>query len=213
MFFRSGFSFPVCLSSLSVMTPSATFRSRRISPCVGLALLYLCLLPRHCVGKQTGAFGSMGQRDINEMAAGVEQARLSLLDDTRLRRPGEDLGAYLRRIASPLPGEPKNRYFARINGYLSVLAQSADATKRGRRMPPLRDTSAYNQAQWEHAVRALQILPARLSKTQGVWRALQINSHAARNTPAPLLFGFDTQLQQTVQVVIAADDALHNARP
>lgn len=181
-----------------------------------MALLCLCLLPCLSAGGQQGAFGSLGQRDINEMAAGVEQARLTLLEDAHLRRPGEDLGAYLRRIASPLPGEANRLYIARINGYLSVLAQSADATKRGRRMPPLRDTSAYNQAQWEHAVRALQILPARVSKTQVAWRrVLNAPSSIGLSGLPPIIeeMPLRAQLEQTAQVVIAADDALHNARP
>ena len=41
------------------------------------------------------------QRRINEVAAALERARRALLEDTRLRRPGERLPDYLHRIAAP----------------------------------------------------------------------------------------------------------------
>ena len=70
------------------------------------------------------------QRGINEMAAAVEAARRGLLDDAGLRKPGEAVTPYLRRIARPLLTESRANYLARINGYLALLEQS------GRRRKP-----------------------------------------------------------------------------
>ncbi len=181
---------------------------------IGAGLLCLLRQPSHA--RQGGA-SPVTQRSINEMAAGVEQARRTLLDDTHLRRPGEDLSAYLRRIALPLAAETKQQYVGRVGAYVAALAQSVDATRAGRRMPVLRDTDAFNQEQWTRAVRALQILPARVFKTQAAWKRVQagydVHGSSASNVPLITQTQLAVQLEQTVQVVIASDDALHNAKP
>lgn len=176
----------------------------------------MCLLCRPCQARQGTTF-SMSQRGINEMAASVEQARRILLDDAHLRRPGEDLSAYLRRVALPLAAETKQQYFARMGAYVAALGESADATRAGRRMPILRDTGAFNQEQWTRAVRAMQILPARVLKTQAAWRRVQagydVHGSSASNAPLITQMQLSAQIEQTVQVIIASDDALHNVKP
>jgi hypothetical protein len=153
------------------------------------------------------------QRSINEMAAAVEATRLALIDDAALRKPGEAITPYVRRIALPLPAETKAKYFARINGYLALLEQSAQATKAGRALPAIRDNSAANTAEWKRTVGALQYLPARLQKTERAWGSTQRMFDIASSAPSARLSRFDLELEQTVQIVIAASDGLRDVKP
>lgn len=133
------------------------------------------------------------QRDINEMGASVETARLALFDDVGLRRPGEAVTPYLRRIALPLPAETKAKYVARINGYLALLERSAQATKLVRVLPALHDKSMANTAEWKRTVGALQYLPARLQKTEQAWDSTQRMFAIASSAPSPRLERFDLE--------------------
>ncbi len=198
-----------CKSAANRSINARHFCIARLVLSAGLA----CLLCRPSQARQNAA-APLSQRGINEMAASVEQARRTLLDDAHLRRPGEDLSAYLRRVALPLPAETKPQYFTRVGAYVTALEQSAGGTRTGRRMPALRDADAFNQEQWTRAVRALQILPARVLKTQAAWRRVQASyDPAAPDGLQGAQMQFAAQMEQTVQVVIASDDALHNAKP
>lgn len=156
------------------------------------------------------------QRDINVMAASVEDARAALIDNTGLRHPGEDLNVYLRRIAHPLPGETPQVYKTRIQRYLDLLARSANAAQWGQRLPALRDSSPTNRALWERTTRALQLFPARVAHTRTAWqRALTQNHSAPANgvSEKERLTFFDAELAQTVSLLIAIDDGLRDAIP
>ena len=141
-------------------------------------------------------------------AAGADRRR-------GLRQKGENLSAYLRRIALAQPGETKARYFARINDYLTLLAQCAEATKNGRVLPTLRDSSDTNKAQWERTVRALSLLPASVSKTQEVWR--QSTGQCTISNQFRARSGHCSNLTRSWnrprRSVIAASDGLRDARP
>ena len=153
------------------------------------------------------------QRGINEMAATVEAARRALLDDAGLRKPGEALTPYLRRIALPLPAESRANYLARINGYLALLEQSAAATKTARALPALRDGSAANMAEWKRTVGALQYLPARLQKTERAWNMTHYLVSNLDSAPSVPSTHFDREMEQTVQIVIAANEGLRDVKP
>ena len=156
------------------------------------------------------------QRDINVMAANIEDARTALIDNAGLRHPGEDLHLYLRRIARPLQGETSNAYTTRIQRYLDLLARSAQTTQPGQHLPALRDNSPANRALWERTTRALQLFPARVVHTQTAWQRALILNHS---TPVNGTIGkakpisFDAELAQTVGLLIAIDDGLRDAKP
>lgn len=160
---------------------------------------------------------SLTQRDINVMAAGVENARSALIDNAGLRHPGEDLNIYLRRIALPLQGETPTHYKTRIGRYLNLLARSVEATQPGQRLPALRDTDAPNRALWQRTVHALQLFPARVAHTKAAWEQAQrmVSQRAkphAKTVPVASN-SFASELAQTVSLLIAIDDNLRDARP
>ncbi len=164
------------------------------------------------------------QRDINVMAASIEDARSALIDNAGLRQPGEDLNRYLRRIALPLPGETPTNYKTRVKRYLELLTGSVEATRFHRRLPLLRDTGSANRALWEHMMRDLQQFPARVAHTQAAWQRVQ---HVSKASPSAvstknakvsanqsvIAAHFDSELAQTVSLLIAIDDGLRDARP
>ncbi len=155
---------------------------------------------------------SLTQRDINVMAAGVEDARSALIDNAGLRHPGEDLNIYLRRIALPLQGETPTHYKTRIERYLNLLARSVEATQPGQRLPALRDTDAPNRALWQRTVHALQLFPARVAHTKAAWEHTQYAAKTKAKSGAQAS-SFDVELAQTVSLLIAIDDNLRDARP
>ena len=200
----------------------------RALPRIGLACL-LTFCTAMGVSAQTAplpAAQTITQRDINVMAASVEDARAALIDNAGLRQPGEDLNRYLRRIALPLPGETPAVYQTRIRRYLDLLTRSVDATRPHKRLPVLRDTDPANRAVWEHTMRDLQQFPARVAHTRAAWQRAQhaakvsssIGSAKAESAKSSanqsvLAARFDSELAQTVSLLIAIDDGLRDARP
>ena len=193
---------------------------------IGLACLLLNCTAR-IVFAQTAplpAAQTITQRDINVIAASLEDARSALIDNAGLRQPGENLNRYLRRIALPLSGETPTNYQTRIGRYLDLLTSSVDATRSHTRLPVLRHTDPANRALWEHTIRDLQQFPARVAHTRTAWQRVQHafkassslknakNIHAGSNQSV-IAAHFDSELAQTVSLLIAIDDGLRDARP
>lgn len=151
------------------------------------------------------------QRAINEVAAPVELARRVLLEEAGLRQPNEGLSDYVRRVALPLSGESSTAYKRRIAHYLTLLARSAQAALPVHTVPALRDTSAANRAQWEHLLQVLPILPARVHKTEAAWQQAQKGAQPLEVRVKHA--HFDTELEETMQVILAASNSLRDARP
>jgi len=169
------------------------------------------------VPQQTYARFAITQRAINEVAAPVEMARRALLEEAGLRRPGEGLSVYVRRIALPLSGESNATYKKRIARYLTLLADSAKVALMLSAVPALHDTSAANKAQWDHLVHVLPILQGRVHKTEVAWQQALKNAQrltaTAKEEVSAKNAHFDTELEETMQVVLAASNTLRDARP
>lgn len=157
------------------------------------------------------------QRDINIMAASVEDARSALIDNAGLRQTGEDLNVYLRRIALPLQGETPTNYKTRIRRYLDLLSRSVEAARSRNHLPILRDAGPANRALWERTIRALQQFPGRVAHTQAAWQQVEHASKVSTNRVSTNknvnAAHFDAELAQTVSLLIAIDDGLRDARP
>ena len=173
---------------------------RRTKYRVQMLALLLCLWPCAATG-QTNA--GLSQRQINEYAAPLENARRMLIETPHLRGPNELLPAYLSRLLAVQAGETSAQRTARINGYLAALVQAANATKPLRRIPALCDANADNKRIWKETTQALAILPARVAKLQVAWRREQ------QGVPSHL----SAEFQQTLYVLIAAQNGLRDARP
>jgi hypothetical protein len=178
--------------------------------CRRLTRFFTALLCGLCLARGTSAPASpaapITQHRINELAAALETARLNLIENTGLRRPGESLAAYLDRVVMPLPGESRPAYQARCAGYLTALAHAAAATASARRMPRLRDSSPANHQRWERATDALSYLPTHLDRLRAAWR-----HPPERNSPPPrALVG---ELRACLNFVIAALADLRDAYP
>ena len=170
----------------------------------GLLLALMYLLPWR---PAVAATPLLSQRGINEMAAALESVRLTLIEDTGLRRPQEPLPVYLDRLALPQSGEAAGVYDSRMEGYLKSLRRAVVATAPARHSLFLRHTDAANQQCWQRAAQALSLLPARVDKLERAWRQARRGDRAAAD---PRLGG---QLAQTLGLVLAGYSALRDARP
>ena len=177
--------------------------------------LLSCIGPTPVSARQTAlhplARSVTTQRAINELAAPVELARRVMLEEAGLRQPNEGLSVYVRRIALPLSSESIAAYKRRITHYLYLLTRSAQAVLPVHTVLALRDTSAANRAQWNHLLQVLPILPARIHKTEAAWQRAQKGTQPlevrVKHTH------FDTELEETMQVILAASNGLRDARP
>lgn len=151
------------------------------------------------------------QRRINEVAAAVEQVRRTMLDETGLRKPGESLSEYIRRIALPLSSETARLYRQRIDHYLALIDAATQAlnTEWFAHRPALRDTSEANQTLWKRLIRTQGFLSARVVKTRRAWHPQSTNQKFDQKIDPK----FDQELDATFQLVITASDTLRDLRP
>jgi len=151
----------------------------------------------------------LSQRKINEMAAALETARLALIEDTGLRRPGEPLAAYFDRVIQPQAGEPLVACALRVQGYIDSLSRAADATAAGRHLVAVDHTGTANRLSLRRAAQALSLLPVRVDKLKRAARHASQTSHFGTVSYHHWL---GAQFNETLELVLAAYSALRDAR-
>ena len=114
---------------------------------------------------------TMTQRRINELAAMVEQAQALLMEAPKLRKPNEPLAIYLKRLLHPLPSETAEGYKVRVQGYLQMFEQLAEATSVARKLPNLAHQTQENRLVWRKLNDAMNAIPAQSQKLRALWKA------------------------------------------
>ena len=175
-------------------------RLTNVSVLIYVFIFCLGLLFAQAAGGQKAA--PLSPRRINEYAAALSGAERALLERPNLRRSGEALPDYCRRLVMSLPGEDAPRRKARINGYFAALERAAQQTADLRKPPALCDSSPENLQCWKAAAAAVAALPRHLQN-------LRKDLKREKNAPAALF----AELTQTLYTVHAARESLRNARP
>lgn len=148
---------------------------------------------------------SISQKQINEMAALFLQVRRDILENGRIRKPGETVPAYCQKIAKPLQAETNEFYLLRLSFYDKSLNRLIDKKLDFSNRPKLIDTSPENVVIWDHMCRQLKYLPARLRKVhQAIEFAKKKNSDLIANE-------LSKQLLVTIQFNIGIYDLLRDA--
>jgi len=144
------------------------------------------------------------QHCINRWAAAADDVRHAIVVDTGLRLPGEQLDAYLRRIALPLPNEMSQAYQKRIAGYFTAFQKANADLSQIRALPTLQNRTPTNLHTWQQIVRDAHSLPRQL-------RFLQIDWMRRNTTQGRLHFA--RQFDATTNLYIALYDLLRDALP
>lgn len=156
---------------------------------------------------------SITQHRINEVAASLERAHHILIEDVGKRLSGEPLPSYLTRLTAPLPAETPAQRKARVDSYITALAQAATQSASLRRMPALNDTSAGNRVLWQRAVQALNELPGCVSKLRVAWRHDQEKPPVKPGAQEKPSEAFIPLLSRAVWLVTTALGNLRDAQP
>ena len=152
----------------------------------------------------------ISQTRINEYAAALLKVHRALIEDGDLRRRGEKLDDFMRRIVIALPAESKDHYVGRIDSYFAALRNLSDRRKLCTATPALHDNSPGNVEQWKRAVRASAELPDR-------WEHVRTASlHPESGGPFDLVkgrSGMAAELTKTLLTIKTSFEALREARP
>jgi hypothetical protein len=181
----------------------------------GLLPVLYCLLPQRVTAEPMDG-EALSQRRINELAASLQRARLALIENTGLRRPQEPLLAYFLRIVEIGSGEADQAYQARIKGYMETLTVAEKDTASLRTLPTLRHNAPANQRQWQQAIGALHLLPARIQKIRALWQALQQKERAQQQEQANRQSPYrrlGMEFTQAMELILVAYNALRDAEP
>lgn len=147
------------------------------------------------------------QRGINNYAAALQRARYTVIERAGLRNPGEPLVPYLMRISSPLPGESRAKYLARVHKYISAIINASKETEDLKTAPDLIDTDQANRKAWNHAVRYSLLFPREVVKLKSDWNLLK------KKNSIELSRKFQNELINCIQTEIAEFDILRNVLP
>lgn len=147
----------------------------------------------------------VSQHCINRWAAAADSVRHALIVDTGLRLPGEQVDAYLRRIALPLPTESPIAYQRRMESYFhaflvakSVLLEAASPSLS------LHDRSPKNLRLWQQIVSLVRSLPRQLHFLQTDWN---------RHTNPKGQLQFVVQFNATTHLYLDLYELLRDALP
>jgi len=176
-----------------------------------VAAIFLCFLMLFAPFRVAAQAKSISQTRINEYAAALLKVHHALIEDTGLRRPGEQLGGYVQRIVQPLPGESVDRCQKRLDTYMSTLAGVTESRNLDTVIPALRDNSRANVEKWKIATRTSAELPAQLSRDIAARK--QERFPASTRFPQGYQSSFGHELTKTVLLIKAAFEALRDARP
>ena len=146
------------------------------------------------------------QRQINEVGASLEEATRTVIDNTGIRFPKENLPDYLKRLMAVLPNEPLPLRSKRVDRYISVLTAAAKRLSPLINQPKLVDVSSDNLNDWSRISRVAKYLPGRVTKLKSAWKAEQKHSSATLAT-------LQKEMLDTMQHVIAALTAIRNCKP
>jgi len=169
--------------------------------------LSLFAIPAFCQSPATSQLPApFTQRRINETAATLERARRGLLETPHLRQTGEGWPDYIRRVTVPLPGETPAVYRKRLEGYVDTLEEATRATAAARQMPILKETGDANRKFWTRVNQDLIALPGRILRLRELIPQAAGGDHKVRET-------LGTEMTQTLQLLIDAQNALRDALP
>ena len=152
----------------------------------------------------------ISQTRINEYAAALLKVHRALIEDGDLRRPGEKLDDFMRRIVTGQPAESKDHYIQRLGSYFEALRSLRDRSKLCMAIPALHDTSPANVDRWKRAVGASTELPDRWERVRVAWtHADSGGTHELVRGPN----GMAAELTKAVFTIKTAFEALREARP
>jgi hypothetical protein len=146
------------------------------------------------------------QRRINDYAAAIERCRRELLEEPKLRLPGETLPAYIARICSPLPGETRTAYLHRAAGYVRSIEKAAVAADSGKVMPTLVHADATNTAHWTRITKDIGYFDRRVDHVRDAWNRVE-------HSPDLKADAFSAEVLTTLQLMIDAYGHLRDAAP
>ncbi|WP_044949070.1 hypothetical protein [Chthonomonas calidirosea] len=158
-----------------------------------------CLLPAACAEAMV-----VTQRCINQWAAAADDVRHAIVVDTGLRLPGEQLDAYLRRIALPLPNETPQAYQKRITAYFTAFQKANAHLSQIRELPTLQARTSTNLRIWQQIVLDAHSAPRQLHFLQIDW---------TRRNRAQGRLHFALQFDATTNLYIALYNLLRDALP
>ncbi len=147
------------------------------------------------------------QRGINNYAAALQRARYAVIENTGLRNPGEALVPYLMRISSPLPGESRSKFLARVSKYISAIINASKETEDLKSAPDLIDTDQVNRKAWNHAVRYSLLFPREVVKLKSDW------NHVKKKNSIESSRRFQNEFINCIQTDLAEFDILRDVLP
>lgn len=166
--------------------------------------LIVCLAIGFTEATAVGETIAITQRCINQWAASADDVRHALIVDTGLRLPGEQLDAYLRRIAQPLLHEPPQAYKKRIESYFTIFQKANNDLGIIRTIPALQNRTSANLRTWQQIVLDVRSLPRQLKYLQLDWR--QHNTVQGRQH-------FAVQFDAVTNLYLTLYNLLRNALP
>ena len=146
------------------------------------------------------------QLQINDYAAAIERCRRELLDQPRLRQPGETLPVYLGRICSPFPGETRTAYLHRAAGYVRSIEKAVEAANPGKVMPTLVHADSANTAHWTRITKDIGYFDKRVEHVRAAWNLVE-------HSPDLKADKFSAEVLTTLQLMLDAYGHLRDAAP
>ena len=186
------------------MNISSGWSKKTLAPVVSLVCFGLFIVASQVVFADKGK--PVKQRQINEVAAGLEECTRTIIDNTGLRYPKESLPDYIKRLMGVLPNESASLRAKRMKQYITVLDVAAIRLATLAKQPALTDLTVDNLSYWSRISHVGKYLPGRVVKVKLAWKADQ------KHTVVTLL-NLQKEMLETVQHVVAALTAIRNCKP